>query len=92
MRAEFTLPLATLYGFLLVLTRIAAAMIFVPLPGVQEHDAFARDAPRPARVRGRRRSPGRVARVRWGARRAVVVAAAVNPPTVRLLATNARPC
>jgi flagellar biosynthesis protein FliR len=42
MRAEFTLPLATLYGFLLVLTRVAAAMFLVPLPGVRQGPGFAR--------------------------------------------------
>jgi flagellar biosynthetic protein FliR len=43
MRAEVTLPLATLYGFLLVLARVAGALVFVPLPGVNK-------GPQPARV------------------------------------------
>jgi flagellar biosynthesis protein FliR len=43
MRAEFTLPLATLASFLLVLTRVGSAVVFVPLPGV-------RQGPEPARI------------------------------------------
>jgi flagellar biosynthetic protein FliR len=35
MHAELTLPLATLFGFLMVLARVAGALAFVPLPGFQ---------------------------------------------------------
>jgi len=43
MRAELTLPLSTLWGFLLVLARVSGALVFVPLPG-------ARSGPEPVRV------------------------------------------
>ena len=43
MRAELTLPLATLWSFLLVLTRVGGALLFVPLPGI-------RSGPEPARI------------------------------------------
>lgn len=43
MPANLTLSTGTLYGFLLVLARVAGALIFVPLPGV-------RGAPEPVRV------------------------------------------
>lgn len=43
MRAELQIPVPLLYSFLLVLARIAGAIIFVPLPGV-------RNAPDSARV------------------------------------------
>ncbi len=43
MRAELALSPGTLYGFLLVLTRISGALVFVPLPGVKA-------AAEPARV------------------------------------------
>lgn len=43
MHTSLTVSLGTLYAFLLVLTRVAAALVFVPLPGV-------RNAPEPARV------------------------------------------
>jgi len=33
MHAEFTFQLATLYGFLLVLARVAGVIVFVPIPG-----------------------------------------------------------
>jgi flagellar biosynthetic protein FliR len=35
MRAELTLPTGLLYGFLLVLVRVAGALVFVPLPGLR---------------------------------------------------------
>jgi flagellar biosynthesis protein FliR len=43
MPAELTLSMATLYGFLLVLTRVAGALVFVPIPGIKQ-------GPEPARV------------------------------------------
>jgi flagellar biosynthesis protein FliR len=43
MHAELTLPLATLFGFLAVLARVAGALSFVPLPGF-------RNAPEPVRA------------------------------------------
>jgi flagellar biosynthetic protein FliR len=43
MRGELALNTSTLFGFLLVLTRMAGAMIFVPLPGV-------RNTPEPVRL------------------------------------------
>ncbi len=42
MHTELTLSVATLYGFLLVLARVAAALTFVPLPGVRQGPAIAR--------------------------------------------------
>jgi flagellar biosynthetic protein FliR len=42
MRTELTLSVATLYGFLLVLARVTAALIFVPLPGVRQGPEAAR--------------------------------------------------
>ena len=42
MRAELALPVPTLYGFLLVLTRVGAALVFVPLPGVRQGPEAAR--------------------------------------------------
>ena len=44
MRAELTLSLSSLYGFLLVLTRVGGALIFVPLPGVKQGPELARAA------------------------------------------------
>jgi flagellar biosynthesis protein FliQ len=41
--ASLSFPAATLYGFLLVLARVAGALIFVPLPGVK-------GAPEPVRA------------------------------------------
>jgi flagellar biosynthetic protein FliR len=43
MPASLSFPAATLYGFLLVLARVAGALIFVPLPGVK-------GAPEPVRA------------------------------------------
>jgi len=43
MPVNTTLPLGTLYAFLLVLTRVGGAFVFVPLPGLQS-------APMPARA------------------------------------------
>lgn len=43
MHSEATLPLATIYSFLLVLARISGAIVFVPLPGVSA-------GPEPVRV------------------------------------------
>jgi flagellar biosynthetic protein FliR len=43
MRGEFILPLATLFGFLMVLARVGAALAFIPIPGI-------RNGPRVARV------------------------------------------
>lgn len=42
MRDEFRLPLALLYGFLLVLTRVGSAVAFVPLPGFRNAPELAR--------------------------------------------------
>ena len=42
MPAELNLPVATLVAFLLVATRVGAALIFVPLPGVRQGPAPAR--------------------------------------------------
>jgi flagellar biosynthesis protein FliR len=42
MHAELALPLSTLYGFLLILTRVGAALVFVPLPGVRQGPEAAR--------------------------------------------------
>lgn len=42
MRTELTLSVATLYGFLLVLARVTAALTFVPLPGVRQGPSAAR--------------------------------------------------
>jgi flagellar biosynthesis protein FliR len=44
MPANLTLSLGTLYAFLLVLTRVAGAVIFVPLPGLQSTPMPARAA------------------------------------------------
>jgi flagellar biosynthesis protein FliR len=43
MRGNVTLDISTLYGFLLVLSRVAGAFVFVPIPGIK-------DAPQAARV------------------------------------------
>lgn len=43
MHTELRLALPTLYGFLLVLARVAGALVFVPLPGINA-------GPEPARV------------------------------------------
>lgn len=43
MRAELTVPLTTLWSFLLVLARVGGALLFVPLPGI-------RSGPEPARI------------------------------------------
>jgi flagellar biosynthesis protein FliR len=43
MQGEFSLPVAILYSFLLVLSRVAGVMIFVPLPNI-------RSAPEPVRI------------------------------------------
>src|ERR1022692_4174716 len=43
MPINLTLSLGTLYAFLLVLTRVGGAFVFVPLPGLQS-------APMPARA------------------------------------------
>lgn len=43
MHAELNLPLATMWGFLAVLARVAGALVFVPLPGF-------RNAPEPVRA------------------------------------------
>jgi flagellar biosynthetic protein FliR len=43
MHAELTLPLSTLWSFLLVLTRVGGALLFVPLPGI-------RSGPEPSRI------------------------------------------
>jgi flagellar biosynthesis protein FliR len=43
MHAELNIPLATLFGFLVVLARVAGALAFVPLPGF-------RNAPEPVRA------------------------------------------
>jgi flagellar biosynthetic protein FliR len=42
MRAEAAIPLFTLFGFLLVLARVASALVFVPLPGVKHGPELAR--------------------------------------------------
>ncbi|MFB3776037.1 MAG: flagellar biosynthetic protein FliR [Bryobacteraceae bacterium] len=42
MHAEMVLLMSTLYGFLLVLTRVGSALIFVPLPGVRQGPEAAR--------------------------------------------------
>jgi flagellar biosynthetic protein FliR len=42
MQAELTLQVSTLYGFLLVLARVAGALVFVPLPGVKQGPEAAR--------------------------------------------------
>ena len=42
MRAELTLSMATLYGFLLTLARVTAALVFVPLPGIKQGPELAR--------------------------------------------------
>src|SRR5215467_6814677 len=44
MPAEVTLGAGTLYAFLLVLARIGAALVFVPLPGIKSSPAPARVA------------------------------------------------
>jgi flagellar biosynthetic protein FliR len=44
MGTELTISLATLYGFLLVLTRVAATFVFVPLPQLRNSSATARIA------------------------------------------------
>jgi flagellar biosynthetic protein FliR len=43
MRASVTLPVETLYAFMLVLARVAGALVFVPLPGMK-------GGPQPARA------------------------------------------
>src|SRR5260370_41758067 len=42
MRANVTLPFSTLYGFLLVLARVAGAFVFLPIPGVNSGPQVAR--------------------------------------------------
>ena len=42
MPAELTLAGGPLYGFLLVLTRVSGAMVFVPIPGYSNTPAKAR--------------------------------------------------
>jgi flagellar biosynthetic protein FliR len=42
MRTQLTISVATLYGFLLVLTRVAATFIFVPLPQLRNSSTAAR--------------------------------------------------
>src|SRR5580704_13365511 len=44
MGLELTISVATLYGFLLVLTRVAATFVFVPLPQLRNSSAAARIA------------------------------------------------
>jgi flagellar biosynthetic protein FliR len=44
MPAEVTLSMGTLYAFLLVLARVAGALVFVPLPGIKNGPAPARAA------------------------------------------------
>jgi flagellar biosynthetic protein FliR len=44
MPANVTLPLGTLYGFVLVLARISGALVFVPLPGMKNVAEPARAA------------------------------------------------
>ena len=44
MHAELTLNLATLYGFLLVLSRVAGVIAFVPIPGLSATPVTARIA------------------------------------------------
>ena len=44
MGAELTISVATLYGFLLVLTRVAATFVFVPLPQLRNSPSTARIA------------------------------------------------
>ena len=43
MPADVTLPVGTLYAFLLVLARVGGALVFVPLPGIK-------GVPQPARI------------------------------------------
>jgi flagellar biosynthesis protein FliR len=43
MHGEFSVPVALIYSFLLVIARVGGAMIFVPLPGI-------RNTPEPVRV------------------------------------------
>jgi flagellar biosynthetic protein FliR len=42
MHTSLTLPVGTLYGFLLVLARVSGALVFVPLPGIREGPQIAR--------------------------------------------------
>lgn len=42
MRSELTISVATLYGFLLVLTRVAATFVFVPMPQLRNSNTAAR--------------------------------------------------
>jgi len=42
MRAEVILPIGALYGFLLVLARVAGVFVFVPLPGVRNGPEMVR--------------------------------------------------
>jgi flagellar biosynthetic protein FliR len=42
MHAEFTFQLATLYGFLLVLARVAGVIVFVPIPGFSAAPSVSR--------------------------------------------------
>ncbi len=42
MRGEISLPLATLFGFLAVLARVAGAFVFVPIPGIRSGPRIAR--------------------------------------------------
>lgn len=42
MRGELALPMATLYSFLLVLSRVGGALLFVPLPGLRHSPEVAR--------------------------------------------------
>lgn len=42
MRASLAIPTSVLFGFLLVLTRVAGTFVFVPIPGVQRGPAAAR--------------------------------------------------
>jgi flagellar biosynthetic protein FliR len=42
MRPELTISVATLYGFLLVLTRVAATFVFLPMPQLRNSNTVAR--------------------------------------------------
>ena len=59
MPANATLSMGTLYAFLLVLARVAGALVFVPLPGIKggpqpARAALARDLRWRCTVAGRR--------------------------------------
>ena len=45
MRGDLSIPLTSMFGFLLVLARVAGTFVFVPLPGMKNATAIVHAAP-----------------------------------------------